>query len=52
MVPPLYLQIITVIGIVIILAVFFHYVPFFLWLFRQSIGRTRIIGTAFPDAHP
>ena len=38
MVPPLYLQIITVIGIVIILAVFFHYVPFFLWLSAKVSG--------------
>ena len=28
MIPPLYLQVIVVIGIVIILAIFFHYVPF------------------------
>ena len=38
MVPPLYLQIITVIGIVIILAIFFHYVPFFLWLSAKVSG--------------
>ena len=32
------MQIITVIGIVIILAVFFHYVPFFLWLSAKVSG--------------
>ena len=37
-IPPLYLQIIAVIGIVIILAVFFHYVPFFLWLSAKVSG--------------
>ena len=37
-IPPLYLQIIAVIGIVIILAIFFHYVPFFLWLSAKVSG--------------
>ena len=37
-IPPLYLQIISVIGIVIILAIFFHYVPFFLWLSAKVSG--------------
>ena len=36
MIPPLYLQVIVVIGIVIILAIFFHYV----------------LGATLPDAHP
>ena len=38
MIPPLYLQVIVVIGIVIILAIFFHYVPFFLWLSAKVSG--------------
>ena len=41
MIPPLYLQVIVVIGIVIILAIFFHYVPFFLWLSAKVSGHPK-----------
>ena len=48
MIDPNYLPFILAAGGVVLLAVFFHYVPFFLW---QSIRCTYFAGSAFSDAY-
>ena len=59
MIPPLYLQVIVVIGIVIIRNRNRHHLGDILPLrtllplaLRQGIGRACIVGATLPDAHP
>mgnify|MGYP006956594968 FL=1 len=51
MIDPNYLPFILAAGGVVLLAVFFHYVPFFLLAFCQSIRCTYFAGSAFSDAY-
>ena len=48
----MYLTAFLIIGGIIFLVLFFHYVPFFLWLSAKSIGSKHLAGTTFPDAYP
>ena len=47
----MYLTAFIIVGGIIFLVLFFHYVPFFLWL-SQSFRSKHITGPAIPDAHP
>ena len=40
------------VGAIILLAIFFHYVPFFLWLSAKVSGVSISLIQLFPDAHP
>ena len=44
---PMYLTILLIAGGIILLVLFFHYVPFFLWAIGQSIRSKHLIGTTF-----
>ena len=50
-VEPMYLTIFLIAGGIIFLVLFFHYVPFFLWLSAKVSG-VNISGTTFSDAYP
>ena len=47
-----YLPFILLGAAVLLLAIFFYYVPFLLWISGQSIGCKHLADTALPDAYP
>ena len=49
---PMYLTILLIAGGIILLVLFFHYVPFFPLAIGQSIRSKHLIGTTFPHAYP
>ena len=48
----MYLTAFLVIGGIIFIVLFFHYVPFFLWFVRQSFGSQDFIGAIVFNAYP
>ena len=46
-----YLPIFLIAGGIIFLIIFFHYVPFFLWLSAKSIGSQHLTDTTISNAY-
>lgn len=48
----MYLTAFIIVGGIIFLVLFFHYVPFFLWLSAKVSGGKHITGPTISDAYP